>query len=140
MAYQRKTLPSTNIGSPAPLPPEIANLSAESLADLSASLGQAAAELGYAGQGFFYVSDAPPAPVVPQEVNRMQAMEALNASGKLSAANAAVSSANADVQLWWTNTPVFHRNNAMMLGVASGLGWTSADLDALFIAAGQIAV
>jgi len=50
MLYQRKTLPDTLIGDPAPLPAELVGLSDASLADLSAAVPEAAQELGYAGQ------------------------------------------------------------------------------------------
>ena len=60
--YQRKTLPSTLMGDPAPLPAELVGLSDECLADLSASVPEAAQELGYAGQGFFPVEPPPPPP------------------------------------------------------------------------------
>ena len=63
MLYQRKTLPSTLMGNPAPLPAELVGLSDACLADLSASVPEAAQELGYAGQGFFPVT--PPSPEPP---------------------------------------------------------------------------
>jgi hypothetical protein len=60
MLYQRKTLPDTLMGDPAPLPAELVGLSDACLADLSAAIPEAAAELGYAGQGFFpFVPDPP---------------------------------------------------------------------------------
>ena len=60
MLYQRKTLPDTLMGDPAPLPAELVGLSDESLADLSAALPDSADERGYAGQGFFPVEPPPP--------------------------------------------------------------------------------
>src|SRR5437879_6732494 len=45
----------SSIGGPCAIPAEIANLHDADLADLSAALGPAAAELGYGGQGFFPV-------------------------------------------------------------------------------------
>lgn len=68
MFYQRKILPSTLIGGPAPLPAELVGLSDECLADLSASVPQAAQQLGYAGQGFFPVEPDPPTPPPPSRV------------------------------------------------------------------------
>lgn len=88
--------------------------------------------------GVTKVADAPPA--VPAQVLTIQGLVALKAAGKLDAVNAAVAGASADVQLWFANTPIFRRDNAMLLGVATGLGWSSADLDALFIAAAQVPV
>ena len=71
MLYQRKTLPSILMGEPAPLPAALVGLSDECLADLSASVPQAAQELGYAGQGFFPVPPPPPPPPVVDELNKI---------------------------------------------------------------------
>lgn len=69
--YQRKTLPSTLMGDPAPLPAELVGLSDASLADLSAAVPDAAEELGYAGQGFFPVTPPPPEPPPVDELNKI---------------------------------------------------------------------
>ena len=69
--YQRKTLPSTLMGDPAPLPAELVGLSDACLADLSAAVPEAAPELGYAGQGFFPVEPDPPPPPVVDELNKI---------------------------------------------------------------------
>ena len=71
MLYQRKTLPSTLVGDPAPLPAELVGLSDACLADLSAAVPEAAEELGYAGVGFFPVPPAPPPPPVVDELNKI---------------------------------------------------------------------
>jgi hypothetical protein len=71
MLYQRKTLPDTLMGDPAPLPAELVGLSDASLADLSAAVPEAAQELGYAGQGFFPVQPDPPPPPVVDELNKI---------------------------------------------------------------------
>ena len=71
MLYQRKTLPDTLIGIPAPLPAELVGLSDADLADLSAAVPYAAAEIGYAGQGFFPVPPAPPPPPVIDQLHKI---------------------------------------------------------------------
>ena len=71
MLYQRKTLPSTLMGDPAPLPAELVGLSDACLADLSAAVPDAAEELGYAGQGFFPVTPPPPEPPPVDELNKI---------------------------------------------------------------------
>lgn len=61
--YQRRRLPSTDIGSPGPLPKDLIGLKDQSLADL----GWTDPALGYRGFGFFPVPDPvvqPPAKVV----------------------------------------------------------------------------
>jgi hypothetical protein len=69
--YQRKTLPSTNMGDPAPLPAALVGLSDASLADLSAALGVAAGELGFDGQGFFPFTPEPPPPPPVDELHKV---------------------------------------------------------------------
>ena len=71
MLYQRKTLPDTLVGDPAPLPAELVGLSDACLADLSAAVPEAAEELGYAGQGFFPVTPPPPEPPPVDELNKI---------------------------------------------------------------------
>lgn len=138
MFYQRKTLPSTNIGNPAPLPDDIANLDDASLAALTAALGPAADELGYAGQGFFPVADPPPAPVIPQIVSRMQAKMALSNAGLLAGVESAVAAGTAATQIYWSDAPEFHRDHPVLLALATELGLSSGQVDALFTAASAI--
>jgi len=71
MLYQRKTLPSTLMGDPAPLPAALVGLSDASLADLSAALGVAADETGFAGQGFFPFTPEPPPPPPVDELHKV---------------------------------------------------------------------
>ena len=71
MLYQRKTLPSILMGVPAPLPAELVGLSDASLADLSAALGVAADETGFAGQGFFPFTPEPPPPPPVDELHKV---------------------------------------------------------------------
>ena len=71
MLYQRKTLPDTNMGDPAPLPAELVGLADASLADLSAALGVAADETGFAGQGFFPFTPEPPPPPPVDELHKV---------------------------------------------------------------------
>ena len=64
MLYQRKTLPG-------PLPAELVGLSDACLADLSAAVPDAAAELGYVNQGFFPYTPPPPPPAPVDELNKI---------------------------------------------------------------------
>jgi hypothetical protein len=138
MSYQRKTLPNTNIGNPGPLPSDIAGLEDASLANLSAALGPAADELGYAGQGFFFVADPPPAPVIPQVVSRMQAKMALQNAGLLASVESTVAAGTAATQIYWADAPDFHRDHPVLLSLATALNLSSAQVDALFTAAAII--
>jgi len=69
--YQRKTLPDALMGDPAPLPAELVGLSDACLADLSAALGVAADETGFAGQGFFPFTPEPPPPAPVDELHKV---------------------------------------------------------------------
>ena len=69
--YQRKTLPSTLMGDPAPLPAELVGLSDACLADLSAAVPDAADQLGYAGQGFFPFTPPAPEPPPVDQLNKI---------------------------------------------------------------------
>jgi hypothetical protein len=69
--YQRKTLPSTLMGDPAPLPAALVGLADASLADLTAALGVAASELGFDGQGFFPFTPDPPPPAPVDQMDKI---------------------------------------------------------------------
>ncbi|MBV5335808.1 hypothetical protein JZU48_02030 [bacterium] len=71
MLYQRKTLPSTLMGDPAPLPAELVGLSDACLADLSAAVPDAAEQLGYAGQGFFPFTPPAAEPPPVDQLNKI---------------------------------------------------------------------
>ena len=82
-----------------------------------------------------------PAPqvIVPQEVSRFQAKEALRQAGLLDQADAAVAaSGNATLQNAWANANTFKRNSPGINALAPSIGLDDAGLDALFIAAAGI--
>jgi len=89
MLYQRKTLPDTNMGNPAPLPAELVGLSDDSLADLSAALGVAADETGYAGQGFFPFTPEPPPPPPVDEIYKVDFMRLFTQAERIAIRQAA---------------------------------------------------
>jgi hypothetical protein len=70
--YQRRRLsPAEDLGAPAPLPRELAGLSNASLADLSAWSPEYAAQLGWAGEGFFPFTPPPSPPPPVDELNKI---------------------------------------------------------------------
>ena len=81
----------------------------------------------------------PPAPV-PQVISIAQAKAALAAAGLLDTANAAVAAtgANSQTSIAWQYATEFHRDSPNIAAVAAALGLTSAQVDALFVAAAQI--
>lgn len=85
------------------------------------------------------MSPVPDTPVdVPQTVNPRQIRQALTALGLRNAVETAVSTAGQDMQDWWGFTPSFDRYHPEVLAMASTLGVTSAQVDALFIRAGSL--
>lgn len=89
MLYQRKTLPDTNIGDPAPLPAELVGLSDASLADLSAALGVAAEETGFDGQGFFPFTPPPPEPEPVDELHKVDFLRLFTQAERIAIRSAA---------------------------------------------------
>jgi hypothetical protein len=87
--YQRKTLPDTLIGDPAPLPAELVGLSDACLADLSAGIPDAAAELGYVNQGFFPFTPEPPPPPPVDEIYKVDFMRLFTQAERIAIRQAA---------------------------------------------------
>jgi hypothetical protein len=75
---------------------------------------------------------------VPPTVTPLQARMALNAAGLRSAVEVAVSAANQDVKDMWEFSDLVHRDNPQLIALASAIGLTSAQLDALFQAAAKL--
>ena len=71
-------------------------------------------------------------------VSRFQARAALHGAGLLSAVEKAVANADPITQLAWADALEFRRNSPTIAALAGVVGLTDDQLDALFIAAGQI--
>ena len=90
-----------------------------------------------------YVPQPPAPPEVPQVVTRRQARQALLLAGKLALVQPAID-AIADplqrglVQIEWDDAQEFRRDWPSLNLLASTVGMTSADLDALFVQAGAL--
>ena len=81
---------------------------------------------------------APP-PAVPLVVSRAQGEIALHRAGLLPQVEAYIASAtDPEVRIWWQRAQEFRRDSATLLTVAAALGWTPAQLDALFVLASEI--
>lgn len=79
------------------------------------------------------------AAIVPQEVSRFQAKEALRQAGLLPQADAVVAASNnATLQNAWANANSFKRNSPGINALAPAIGLDDAGLDALFTAAAGI--
>jgi hypothetical protein len=80
----------------------------------------------------------PTKPAVPASVTAAQARLALNAAGKRAAVEAVVAAATQDIKDYWQYSSNIDRQHPVILQMAAILGWTSTDLDTLFIAAAAI--
>lgn len=79
---------------------------------------------------------APPA--VPQVITMRQARLALYNAKVLDQVNAAVTAAQPPDQIWWEYSTEVHRQHPLVLQITAGLGMTSDQVDALFIAAAAL--
>lgn len=75
---------------------------------------------------------------VPKSVSPYQARVALHAAGLLPAVQAAISAAPVPAQLAWEYATVFERHSPFIEALAPMLGLNDAQIDGLFIAAGQV--
>jgi hypothetical protein len=84
------------------------------------------------------VVPAPP-PRVPDEIQMWQARTILAQSGLLASINAAVAASNnAEIQIAWEYAPNVVRRSTFVATMATALGLTDAQLDAMFIAGALI--
>lgn len=137
--YQRKNLSDdSNIGNAGALPAELVGLADESLADLS----WADPALGYDGQGFVPVTVPDPPPPVPAEVPMYKARKVLIIHGLMdTVANALASMAGEAGELArvdWEYAPNLVRDSALVENLASAIGLTSDQVDALVIEAATL--
>jgi hypothetical protein len=78
---------------------------------------------------------------VPASVHMWQAKAALQAAGKLDAANTAVSGSNNQaIIMAWEWAPEVSRDSPSVAAIGQAVGLQSADIDQLFIAAAAITV
>lgn len=75
---------------------------------------------------------------VPRAVTALQFMLALQAAGKLTDAETAVAGASDAVKITWARMTIAERADATLVSMAGGLGMSSEDIDALFIAAAAL--
>ena len=84
----------------------------------------------------------PPPPIVPQSVMMWQLQMVLTQEGQIAAVNAAVAKAAATdpviAGLWASLALPITRTSVTLAGLATAVGLTSAQLDALFIAAAKV--
>lgn len=78
-------------------------------------------------------------PAVPQSITNAQLKRQLNADGKLASAKTAVEAADGLAQALWYGAATFERDDPLLVGLATALGYdTDAKLDAFFVAAAKL--
>jgi hypothetical protein len=98
------------------------------------------ANIGDSYDGTKFVA-ATPAVVVPQQVALWQAKAALQSAGLLAETNSAIAAMNNDiVTSFWANAVTLDRGSLTLADLASAINLTSAQVDALFIAAAGISL
>lgn len=80
----------------------------------------------------------PTTPEVPQSVTPYQARVALSNAGLRTQTETAISNSDQSVRDAWEYGTTVERDSPFILGISTILGLTDAEVDALFIAAGQI--
>lgn len=80
----------------------------------------------------------PQGPIAPVEVSPRQIRQALSAAGLRTQIETAVAASDQDTKDWWEFATTFERAHPMVIGMATGLGVTSTELDELFILAGSL--
>jgi hypothetical protein len=89
------------------------------------------------------IADLRPPATVPQWVTRRQARQALLLAGKLAQVQPAIDAIaepvqRGMVQIEWDDSLHFERNRPALLALATALGMSNTDLDALFVTAATL--
>lgn len=125
------------VGQPGPLPPMLRGLSDASLGNLSAALTPGAvSQLTLSDVGYVPVVT----PDVPQNVNRLQFVTALQNAGKYNAVTTAINAlpVTDPTRIYFTQALNFGRQDPRLLAFAASMAQSAAQLDALFTAAALI--
>jgi hypothetical protein len=97
--------------------------------------GNPAAQVGGTYAGGVFAAPAALPTRVPDSVTSAQLRLALSAQNLLVAVNAAVAAASVEIQTYWEYQSTFNRQASLLLQMATTLGITSAQADAIFILA-----
>ena len=87
---------------------------------------------GYTG-GQFVAPPSPPAPIVP--VTPRQIRMALTRAGLRATVEAVVAAGDQDLKDWYEYSTEFNRDNPLVEQMATAIGQTSAQIDALWVLA-----
>ncbi len=99
--------------------------------------------IGDSWDGQVFTKPAPPPPTVPASVTRRQAKQALLLAGLLSHVQPAIdaipdATQRGMAQIEWDESLEFERSRPLLINLATALGLSSEQLDALFIQAAAL--
>lgn len=80
-------------------------------------------------------TEAPPAPESPPVVVSMRALQFALAAAGLYAAVKAAACSTVEGEIWWTTSPTVARNHAFVAQLATALGQSDTQIDAIFATA-----
>lgn len=75
---------------------------------------------------------------IPLSVSPRQIRQALTRFNVRTQVEAAVAAGDQDLKDWWEFATVVERNHPMVVGMATALGISTTELDAIFVAAGAL--
>lgn len=78
------------------------------------------------------------AALIPRSVSPRQIRQALTRFNVRTQVEAAVAAGDQDIKDWWEFATVVERNHPMVVGMATALGISTTELDAIFVAAGAL--
>lgn len=81
------------------------------------------------------IVDTTPTKNVPEYISAYQARIALTEAGLITSVENAVNAQSGNLKIRWNWAGLLHRNHPDVLEIAQALGWTSEQLDDLFITA-----
>lgn len=94
------------------------------------------------GSSWEIVIATPPAVIIPTQVSMKQARLALLQQGTLATVTAAISAMTGvpgqSAQIEWEFSAMVNRKDPLVIQLTTSLGWTSEQLDALFILASTL--
>lgn len=137
IAYQKRQLPSDDVGEPGDLPLELQGLADISLADLIWT----DVALGYHGFGYFPVEVDDPPPPVPYTLTRWQYTMSLRHFNALETVFTAADAlpATDPTRLYFRETDIFDRRHDSYVAMATGLGAAEEDTELVFAYGGTLA-
>lgn len=100
------------------------------------------AGIGWTWDGEVFVSPPAPVFVVPGRISKLQAELYLYSFGQLAAVQAKIAeklaTGDAGYDIYWRSASHFERDHIALAAIAYEMGWTTEQLDAMFVAAATL--